>query len=112
MAPRQANDVVMWESRFVKLREALLREKYAEGKIAYETARSLTRKSAADYDDLHWVELRFVAIPLLLVRNDLDTPYVIADFTDGVPPPPIPDNLIKIEESGNGLVLFKRKVVQ
>jgi hypothetical protein len=110
--PRQSNDIVVWENRFVKLRNALFREKHTEGKIGYETARSLGGKPPTRDDDVHWAELRFVAIPMLLVRNDPDTAYVLGDFTDGVTPQNIPENLIKVEDSGDGLVLFKRKVAE
>ena len=110
--PRQANDIVVWENRFVKLRDALLREKHADGKIAYVTARSLRGNPPAAYDNVHWAELRFVAIPLILVRDEPDTAYVLGDFTDGVTPQDIPENLIKVEDSGDGLILFKRKVAE
>jgi hypothetical protein len=109
---RQSNDIVVWESRFVKLHDALVREKHAEGKIGYETARSLGGMPPTRADEVHWAELRFVTIPMLLVRNDPDTSYVLGDFTDGATPQNIPESLIKVIDSGDGLVLFKRKVAE
>ena len=102
----------MWENRFLGLHYELIRQKYNGGKINYVTARSLKGEPRSDYDDLHWAALRYVAIPLLLVRDDNNTPYVLADFTDGAKPPDDPKGLIRIADSGDGLILYKRKLPQ
>jgi hypothetical protein len=105
--PRETNDMVQWEARFVSLHEKLVQERYLSGKVNYITARSLKGEPMSDYDGPHWSLLRYIAIPHLLVCNDDTAPYVIANFTDGMKAD-VPANLVKIAESGDGLFLYKK----
>jgi hypothetical protein len=109
---REYDPVVAWEDKFLRIHYALITEDYHSGNIEYVTARSLRGEPRTVEDDLHWFHLKYVAIPLNLVRNMPDTPYVLGDFTSGDPIPEVPEGLTKLHDSGNGLILYKRNASQ
>jgi len=104
--------MVVWENRFLGIRDALFKEDYTTGNVDYVTSHSLQGQDRTLEDDVHWAQLRYVAIPLILVRDTLDTRYVIGDFTGAGAIPDIPQNLVKIYDTGDGLILFKRELRQ
>jgi hypothetical protein len=111
LPPRSADPLVILENQFLPLKFALIEENY-RGRISYETVRSLGGEPRTSMDDVAWVELRYVAIPFILVRDVTDTPYVIGDFTRETSIPETPAGLTKIYGNSNGLVLYKRTSVQ
>lgn len=112
LPPRESEGMVIWENRFNEIRNELIRQKYRAGKVDFVTARSLKGESQTDSDGLHWSALRYVAIPLLLVRDDNTAPYVLADFTDGTKVPDTLEGFTRLAGSGDGLILYKRNLPQ
>jgi hypothetical protein len=111
-APGMLDEIVVRENQFAPIRDALFREeKYRDGYLGYITNRSLRGEPRTDRDGVHWAELRFVAIPLMLERDRPDdAPYVLGDFIeDSIPETPA--GLVKVHDPGNGLILYRRKRV-
>ncbi len=112
LPPRETNDQVVSEKLFLQIRNALWRENYNNGDIAYASVRSFSGQPPNERDNLHWYNLRYVVIPLSLVQDIKTAPYVIGDFTGGDEVLEAPEGLVKISDPGEGLVLYKRKPVQ
>jgi hypothetical protein len=108
--PRETDPMVAWETRYTKLHHQLIRERYRAGKIGFITARSLQHLALTEQDDQDWAALRYTIIPLLLIKDDFDAPYIIADFTHETGPPAAIEGFTRIEDSGDGLILYKRNV--
>ena len=53
--------------------------------------------------------LYYAAIPLNVVPDKLDAPFVLADFALGGSPDQLPEGFEKVYDSGNGLLLLKRR---
>jgi hypothetical protein len=109
-APGTLDEIVVRGNQFEPIRDALIRiEKYDGVYLGYITNRSLRGEPRTDRDGVHWAELRYVAIPLMLVRDGHDdAPYVLGDFIEES----IPETsagLIKVHDAGNGLILYRRK---
>jgi hypothetical protein len=106
--PGVTDDIVAWEEKFRDIQDALYKENYRSGHMDYMTIRSFHGQPRTEADDVHWVELRYVAIPVVLVQEGSSAPYVLGDFTvDKVVPEALP-GLITIRDARNGLVLYKR----
>jgi hypothetical protein len=108
----QLDEIVTRENQFEPIRDALFRiENYRDGYLGYITNRSLRHEPGTDRDRVHWSELRYIAIPLMLEPDHpLDAPYVLGDFIDDSIPE-TPEGLIKIHDPGNGLILYRRNRV-
>ena len=111
-APGTLDEIVVRHNQFEPIRDALFRiEDYRDGYLGYITNRSLRSEPRSDRDGVHWAELRYVAIPLILERDHPDeAPYVLGDFIDDSIPE-TPAGLIKIHDAGNGLILYRRNRV-
>ena len=109
MVPREADNVVELEKLYVPIRIALREERYFSGDIAYASVRILKGEPINGRDNNHWARLRYASIPLNLIQDLRNVPYVIGDFTDGTAIPEALDGFVKISDPGAGLVLYKRK---
>jgi len=107
--PGTIDDVVVRNNQFEPIVAALFEEGYRSGRIDYMSARTLRGESQPIEDDHRWAKYRFAAIPLTLVRNAPDAPYVLGDFTEDGKIPPVPEGLIVVANPENGLVLYKRQ---
>lgn len=109
MQSREVDSVVELETLFSPIRNTLAEEEhYRSGDIAYASVRILKGEPINDRDNDHWARLRYAAIPLNLIQDIRNVPYVIGDFTDGTPVPETIEGFIKIADPGAGLVLYKR----
>lgn len=106
--PREADAMVLWEKRYQKIHDQLIRERYTNGKIGFVTSRSLEQRPLTEQDDQNWAALRYTSIPMLLIKNDLNVPYLLADFTHDTPQSRMIEGFTPIEDSGDGLILYKR----
>jgi hypothetical protein len=111
LIPREAGDVETYERLFTPIRFALFREGYEGRNLGYVSVRSMMDKPRDPQDDVAWSQLRYVAIPFILVSDPQGPPYVIGDYTGRNPVvPPMLDGFVKIYDEGSGLVLYKRVV--
>jgi hypothetical protein len=115
--PRSGDELVILEDRYRSIRETLLSIGYTQGPVRFITKRELNNEPPNSDDDLHWVQGQYVFVPWILVRNKKafsgpefsnEAPWVIGDFWDGAPSR-IPEGLIQVHDTGNGLILFQRK---
>ena len=110
MPVREFDEMVVQENRFREIRAQLTKVGYRSGKIGYVTPRDLKGETRTAKDDQNWGEAQYVMAPLVLVRDAAaDSPYVIGEFSAAQSQPPVPDDLLKLYDAGNGLVLFQRK---
>jgi hypothetical protein len=105
---RAQNLVVIEEQRISTIRTKLIELGYTSGKIAFVTADDLVGKPRTAEADLTWSIDRYAMIPWLLVRDTLDTPYAMADFSGAEPAAEVGAGFRKIYDPGNGLVLFQK----
>jgi hypothetical protein len=111
------SDVVAQEVRYEPVRELLLAAKY-HGNVAFITNREVKSEENTQQDNNQWVHAQFSLIPWILVRGTRSVSgptvsgtaeYVVGDFWDGLPRQ-FPAGLIKVYESNDGLLLFRRKL--
>jgi hypothetical protein len=109
--------VLKHEARYARLQETLRAAGYRSGNIGFITNRDLKSEHNTAEDDERWSQAQFALVPWIVLRGTRSvsgyaaktTPaLVIGDFWDG-PPVEVPPGLVKIYESGDGLILFKRK---
>ena len=115
---RDSDDLVVQENRYREMRNVLLGMGYDNGPIRFITNRDLRSEHPILEDDRRWYQAQYVMVPWILVRNEnavggpamLSTapPFIIGDFWDGKPVD-LPQDLIKLYESGTKLVLFRKK---
>jgi hypothetical protein len=105
LPPRDSDELVIKEQRFAPLRINLESEGY-KGEIAFVAKHDLSRVPPTPDDDKRWAQSQYVMIPWVLVRTRTNTPFLIADFSDGPPEVPL-DGFVKFFDDGNGLILFK-----
>jgi hypothetical protein len=115
-----ADELAIQEERYKQIRALLNAEGYSKGPVAFISKRDLMTAEAFNSEDFkRWAQGQYVMVPWNLLRpdgravsdvviQDANPPFAIADFWDGEPPT-IPDNLVRIYDSGKGLVLFRRK---
>jgi hypothetical protein len=105
---RSQDIVVLQENRLSGVRATLLESGYPAGKIRFLTSGDITGKERTAEENLVWSAARYAMIPWLVVPNNVDTPYVIADFSGaGDRQPDLGDNFVRLY-AGNYLVLFRR----
>jgi hypothetical protein len=112
LPPREVTNVVGWEKRWEPIRDELIRSKYRTGDLGYVTARGLRGEPVTDAEFNNRAELYYVVIPLNLIQNTIDTPFVLGDFTFNEPMPELPDGVVKVFDPGNGLVLFRGRAAK
>jgi hypothetical protein len=109
--PRESSDVEIYERLFIPIRFALFRERYEGRNLGYVSARSVMGKPLDPQDGVRWSQLRYVAIPFILLSDPQGPAYVIGDYTGENPvvAPPL-DGFVKVYDEGSGLVLYKKVV--
>ena len=116
LPPRNTSDVVVQEFRYEPIREILADTEYRTGMIAFITNRDLKLEKSTLQDDLRWSQAQFMLVPWVLLRDmrsvsgystKAATQFVIGDFWDGAPAE-FPPDLVKVYESADGLILFRR----
>ena len=107
--PREANDNVVWERLWLSFFNEFVKADYRLGDVGYITARTLRGEPPTGDDKTRRVELYYAAIPLNVVPDKLDAPFVLADFALSGPPDQLPEGFEKVYDSGNGLLLLKRR---
>jgi len=100
--PRESDDRVIWEKRLTGIRNALIRVKYNSGNIGYMPAGVLKGKRRTEREDVDWVQVRYAMIPLNVLQDSLDAPYVIAESSRTV------DGFETIYDGGNGWILLQK----
>ena len=101
--PRQTDDRVLWEQRLTGIRNALRKANYNSGNVGYMPAGVLQGKERTDREDVDWVQVRYAMIPLNVLQDSLDAPYVIAESSSGV------DGFETVFDGRNGLILLQKK---
>jgi hypothetical protein len=109
LLPRDADELVVAERRFLPIRFALWDQGYLRGDVEYATARVLGGAAPGPQDTTHWPKFRYAAVPFNLAPGIKTAPYVVGDFTGGEPVLESPEGLTKLYDRGDGLVLYKRK---
>jgi hypothetical protein len=108
LSPRNEEPVTIVENQYIPIELAMVREQTNIKRVGYITALTLKGTPPDESADLRWAQLRYLMIPRLLVRG-AGEPYVIGDFKPGEPPPAVPENLVEVYDSGNGMILYKQK---
>ena len=108
LPPRVSNGTVLLENRFQGIRDRLAELGYRSGRIALITATDLRSEPRTGREDVMAYQAQYAVAPLIVVRDAAETPFVIGDFVDEPSLPEIPAFLIKIYDSGKGVILFRR----
>jgi hypothetical protein len=103
LPPRQSDDRIIWEQRLDGIRDALRKANYNSGSIGYMPAGVLQGKPRTEREDVDWVQVRYALIPLNVLQDSLNAPYVIAESSSAV------DGFIKVYDARNGWVLLQKK---
>jgi hypothetical protein len=93
----------MWEHRLAGIRGMLTKVKYTSGNIGYMPAGVLQGNRRTEREDVDWVQVRYAMIPLNVLQDSLDAPYVIAESSRAV------DGFETIYDGGNGWILLQKK---
>jgi len=101
--PRQSDDRIIWEQRLTGIREALRKAGFNSGNIGYMPAGVLQGRARTDREDVDWVQVRYAMIPLNVLQDTLDAPYVVAESSSGL------EGFTTVYEARNGWVLLQRK---
>jgi hypothetical protein len=101
--PAETDDRVIWERRLTGIRNALIRVQYTSGNIGYMPAGVLQGKRRTEREDVDWVQVRYAMIPLNVLQDSLDAPYVIAESSNDV------EGFETIYDGRNGLLLLRKK---
>jgi len=107
LPPRELDEVIVKEARLAPIRLNLLSTGY-QGDIAFVTNRTLQQLPKTPEDEKQWGQFQYSILPWKLVRDRMNTPFVLADFWDGTPDHAL-DALEKFYDAGNGLILFREK---
>jgi len=103
--PRESDDRIIWEQRLNGIRGELTRLKYTSGTIGYMPAGVLQGNRRTVREDVDWVQVRYTMIPLNVLQDSLDAPYVIAESSGPVDV----DGFETILDGGNGWILLQKK---
>jgi hypothetical protein len=101
--PRETDDRIIWERRLTGIRNELIRVQYTSGDIGYMPAGVLQGKRRTEREDVDWVQVRYAMIPLNVLQDSRDAPYVIAESSHDV------DGFETIYNGLNGLLLLRKK---
>jgi hypothetical protein len=106
-APRETDDLVNKEQRLAVIRQNLIRIGY-KGEIGFITDTDLVPgRPWNDRDGVVWGETQYVMLPWMLLHGRRDTPFVIANFPDGVPAVRLKGYSTMLDVGG-GFVLLRR----
>ena len=117
LPPRNGEALLVEESRYRGIREALVAAGYNKGPIDFITNRDLKGEPKTDADNVEWGYGQYVMVPWILVRDRhglegppfiSDAPWVIGNFFDGEPPE-VPGYFVRVFDSGKGVILYRRK---
>lgn len=111
LPPREAQEVAIWENRLSGIRGALIRASYRSGDIGYMPISVFKGSRMTMQDDINYVVIRYVMIPLNVHQNTMDAPFVIFDST-GMPHPEIPNGFVTEFDSMDGLLLLRKVPAQ
>jgi hypothetical protein len=106
MPPRQSDDRIIWEQRLEGIRNALRKAGYTSGNIGYMPQGVLNGKARTEREDVDWVQVRYAMIPLNVLQDSVDAPYVIAESTHSL------EGFTTLYDGRNGWILLQRKVPQ
>ena len=115
--PRDADEIVVREEEYRRVREILTKLGYPKGPV--ELINNSVRGAGASpgEDDKRWFQAQYVMLPWTLVRNGRSVPgetfpeasprFVVGDFWEEQSPN-FPPDLVPVY-SGSRIVLFERK---
>ena len=104
---RETDLILTKEQRLAVIRQHLTFIDY-KGKIGFITDTDLVPgRPWNDRDDMLLGETQYVMLPWMLLQGRRDTPYVIANFPDGVPAVPL-EGYSTVFDSGDGYILLRR----
>src|SRR5262245_1220581 len=103
---RESDHRVIWENRLSGIRNALKMAGYNSGNIGYMPAGVLKGKPRTEREDVDWVQVRYAMIPLNVLQDSLDAPFVIAESTQAV------EGFTTLYDGRNGWVLLQKKTAQ
>jgi hypothetical protein len=109
---RENNSNVVFERLWGPFFNEFVKADYRIGDVGYITARTLRGEQPTNDDKIRRVNFYYAAIPLNVVPDKLDAPFVIADFAMGAPPDQLPQGFDKLYDGGNGLMLLKRRAAK
>jgi hypothetical protein len=101
-----STDVAGWDKLWEPMRGYLANAGYQIGDLGFVTTTSVRNGTMTEEEGLHRFYLYYAVIPLNLVPNKLDAPYVVGHFLRGKPDN-LPPGLIEVYDPGNGLILLK-----
>jgi hypothetical protein len=116
LLPRSSEGIVVQEDRYRSVRDLLKVMGYPKGPIGFITNRDLKAEPYSAEETAQWGRAQYVMVPWIMIRNGRgldgppvsgDAPFVIGDFWDGVPAK-VPSNLVKVLDTGQGVILFRR----
>jgi len=108
--PREENSNVVFEKVWIPFFNEFVKADYRIGSVGYITARTLRGEAPTVEDEDRFVHFYYAAIPLNIVRDKLDAPFLLADFTISGTPDRLPEGFDEIYDSGAGMLLLKRRV--
>ena len=106
LPPRQSDDRIIWEQRLDGIRNALRKAGYNSGDIGYVPAGVLQGTARTEREDVDWVQVRYAMIPLNVLQDSLEAPYVIAESTHEV------EGFTTFYDGSNGWILLQKKAPQ
>jgi hypothetical protein len=109
---RESNRNVVLEKIWRPIFHEFVEAKYRLGDVGYVTARTLRGEPPTEDDVVRRVGFYYAAIPLNIVPDKLDSPFLLADFTLSGPPDELPEGFEKVYDSGDGLLLLKHRATQ
>jgi hypothetical protein len=105
---REEDSNVVFERLWIPFFIEFVKADYRIGDVGYITARTLRGEQPTNDDKVRRVNFYYAAIPLNVVPDTLNAPFVIADFAVSGPPDQLPQGFDKVYDGGNGLMLLKR----
>lgn len=106
LPPRQSDDRIIWEQRLSGIRDALRKAGYNSGTVSYMPAGVLQGRQRTEREDVDWVQVRYAMIPLNVLQDTLDAPYVVAESSGSL------EGFTTLYDARNGWVLLQRKSQQ
>ena len=104
---RETDALVAKEQRLAVIRQNLIWIGY-KGEIGFITDTDLVPgRPWNDRDGVIWGQTQYVMLPWMLLRGRRDTPFVIANFPDGVPAVPL-EGYSTVVDAGDGYILLRR----
>ncbi len=103
--PKEADERVIWEQRLAAIQSVLISAGYRNGDVGYLPAGALKGQTTAR-EEVDWVHVRYTMIPLNVLYNTVEAPFVVAQFTGEVA------GFTKLYDPGNGWALYQRKSSQ